>query len=316
MSVYDELKGFSDMGESLLDTQLRANLISYFNWSLLNKGNFHNVRIPATGQYGGDKSILQYNADKRYQPGQVWQAFRNNWVWESGLYTQTQPIQVSGVYVDGTFHPLSETGAYAHYVDYTRGRIIFRTPISKTSTVKAEYSYKVINVVDAGEVTFIKELQTGSFRLDSSTFSSPSSGQYALAPDNKIQTPALAIEVTTAMSFKPYQLGGGQYTRTKVIAHIIADNEKQASHMAMVVAMQNSKGILTFDVNKISDANLAPLDQNGSIAPGALTHPQMVAGYEWRKLNIEDMSPPEGQWLNTVYYVPVSFKAEVILNNI
>ncbi len=256
MAVYDELKGFSDMGESLLDTQLRANLISYFNWSFLNKGNFHNVRIPTSGQYGGvDKSQLQYNEDKRYQKGQVWQAFRNNWVWESGLYTQTQPIQVSGVYVNGTFHPLGETGTYAHYVDYTRGRIIFRNPIPKTSIVKAEYSYKIVNVVDAGEVSFIRELQTGSFRLDSSTFSSPSSGEYALAPDNKIQTPALAIEVTTAMSFKPYQLGGGQYTKTKVIAHVIADNEKQAGHIAMMVAMQNSKGILTFDVNKISEAN-------------------------------------------------------------
>lgn len=316
MSVYTELKGFSNIGENLLDDQLRANLISYFNWSLLNKGNFHNVRIPASGQYGGSKETLSLIKDERYTNGQVWQAFRNNWVWESGLTCSTQPIAISGVYVNGTFYSSATSGTYSHYIDYPRGRVVFNTAIPTTSVVKAEYSYKYINVTDANEVPFIRQLQNGSFRLDSSTFASASSGEYAISPDKKIQTPAIAIDVTSNVTFEPYQLGGGQYTRTKVICHVMADSEKTATKIATILAMQNEKGIYTFDVNQISNNNLSPLNYRGSIASGALTHPQMVDRFTWRKLGITKVTPQEGAWLDSIYYVPVSFRAEVILNNI
>jgi len=316
MSVYTELKGFSSIGENLLDDQLRANIISYFNWSLLNKGNFHNVTIPSSGQYGGNKEKLQLVKDERYSSGQVWQGFRNNWVWESGVGTALQPISISGVYVNNTFYPSSTSGTYSHYIDYPRGRVVFNSPIATTSIVKAEYSYKYINVVDANEVPFLRELQTGSFRLDSSTFASASSGEYAISPDKKIQTPAIAVEVTSATTYQPYQFGGGQYTRTKVICHVMADSDKTATKIATIIGMQNEKAVETFDVNQISNNNLSPLNYQGSIASGAMTHPQMVERYTWRKLGLTDMRPQEGSWLNTIYYVPVSFKAEVILNNI
>ena len=314
--MFTDLKGFSDLGENLLDDQLRANLISFFDWGLLNKGNFYNVYIPSSGQYGGDKSKLQHVKDERYSAGQVWQGFRNNWVWESGLSTSVQPIRISGVYVNNTFYSSSTSGAFSHYIDYPRGRVIFNSPIATTSTVKAEYSYKYVNVCDANDVTFLKELQTGSFRLDSPMFSSAYSGNFAISPDKKIQTPLMAVEVTSASTFRPYQLGGGQYCTTKIILHVLTDNSKSATKLAMIASMQSAGGFVMFDVNEVSRLNRAPLTYLGSIASGALTHPQMVQNFEWKKLFIENMTSQEGTWLDTVYHVPVSFKAEVILNDI
>lgn len=313
---YSDLKGFSDFGDNMLDDQLRANLISFFNWGLLNRGTFNNVTIPTSGQYGGDKCILKYRHDKRYTDGQVWQGFRSNWVSEAGVHWSGAPISISGVYVNNTFYPSSTSGAYAHYIDYPRGRVIFNSAISTSSVVKAEYSYKHINVIDADEVPFLRALQSNSFELDSIMYGSPSSGDYSLSPDVRIQLPAIAVEVTSDMRFRPYQVGGGQYVSTKVLFHVIAENQKQATKIATIISTQNDKAIDTFDVNQISKYNLAPLTYKGSIASGALNHEEMVNTYKWKKLVIKDMQPVDGQWLDTVFYVPVKFRAEIILNNI
>jgi len=313
---FSELKGFSDLSENLLDDQLRANIISFLDWGFICKGNFNNVRIPTSGLYGGNEEVLKPVKDPRFTQGQVWQAYRNNWVWQSGLPSATQPIPISGVYINSTFYPSNTSGAYAHYVDYPRGRIVFNTAISTSATVKVEYSHKMVNIVDADETPFIREIQNGSFRLDSAAFQSLASGDYAILPDSKIQTPLVAVEVTSDTRFSPYALGGGQYTRTKVLCHIMADDARLAKKIATAIAIQNEKAINTFDVNEVSSNNKAPLTYKGSIAPGALNHPDMVTTYEWKKLCITNVNSQEGTWLDSVYYIPVSFTAEVILNNI
>ena len=313
---FSELKCFSDFSDNLLDDQLRGNLLSFFDWGFINKKAFHNVTIPASGLYGGNKELLKPFKDSRYRDGQVWRSFRSNWVWQSGLSTTEQPIRCSGVWVNNVFCPTSGVGPYSHYIDYVRGGIVFNTPIPTNSVVKAEYSYKFITLVDADEVPFVRQLQNDSFRLDSNFFSSLASGDYAILPDTRLQLPLVALEVTSDVRYAPYQLGGSQYTRTKVIAHVISDEPKIAKKIAMAISNQNEKAINTFDVNKITEGNLSPLNYKGSINDGALTHPDMVNQYEWKKLCITDMQSQEGSFLTTVYYVPVSFRAEVILNNI
>lgn len=316
MSSFSELKGFENLGENLLDDQLRANLISFLDWGFLNKGNFHNVYIPASGMYGGNKEVLKPFKDPRFASGSVWQAFRGNWVWQSGLTCPTQPVAYSGVFVNGQFQPASGVGPYSHYVDYPRGRVVFNNPIPLTSVVKAEYSYKSVSIVEANEVPFLREVQTGSFRLDSPAFLSLASGDYAIIPDKRLQTPFIAVEVTADVRFAPYALGGGQYTRTKVICHVMTDDEKMAKKIATAITYQNEKAINTFDVNQISQNNLSPLTYKGSIATGALTHPEMVNQFEWKKLCFIDSGAGDGLWLDSIYYIPTSFRAEVIVNNI
>lgn len=311
---FTELKGFGHLGENLVDDHLRANLISFLDWGFLQKHNFHNVTIPSSGQYGGSKHKLELVKDPRYTAGQVFQANRGNWVWQSGL--NIPAIQVSGVNVNGTFYPLTTTGAYSHYVDYPNGRIIFNSAISTTATVTAEYSPKIVNVVDANEVGFIRQLQEGSFRLDDANFANPSSGNWAITPENRLQLPLIAVEVTGAKSYEPMMIGGGQYIRSKVVFHVLSENEKLTSHIATIIGMQNDKTNSTFDVNEISERNLSPLNYRGSIASGALTYPQMVDAYPGKKISIIETNSSDGQWLNNIYYIPVSCKAEVSVPNI
>lgn len=311
---FTDLKGIDSYGENLVDDHIRANLISFFDWGFINKNAFHNVTIPTSGQYGGSKHKLELTNDPRYTNGQVWQAFRGNWVWQSGL--TTNPIPFSGVNVGGVFRPLSGVGPYSHYVDYPNGRVIFNTAISETSNVTAEYSYKLVNVVDAYQTKFFRDLQENSFRLDSPEFTNPSSGNWAVTPENRLQLPAVAVEVTNAKKYTPLQIGGGQIVKTKVIFHVLSESDKQASHIATIIGMQNEKTNNTFNVNSVSQGNRSPLDYRGSIASGALTHPQMVDAFNYRKISIIDMNSQEGQWLNNVFYIPVSFNAEVRLPNI
>lgn len=313
---YTELKGFSYFNDNVLDDQLRANLLSFFTWGFLNKSAYQNVRIPTSGQYGEDKSRLQLVKDERYTYGKVWQAFKTNLVWESGVNTPTQPIQVSGVYVDNIFRPLSGVGPHSHQVDYNTGRVVFNSAISTSSSVKMEYSYRDVQIRDSQEVPFIRQLQTGSFRLDQANFNQSDKGDTFVNPENKIQSPCVVFEVTSNVRFRPYQVGGGQYARTKVIAHVMSDNDRLGTKIASMLSMQNEKAIETFDVSEIAKQNLSPLDSKGSIRAGALTHPQMVEQYRWKKMILNGMEPVEGQWLSDIFYIPVKFYAEVILNNI
>lgn len=307
-------KGFNGVGESVIDDHLRANLISFFDWGFLENKNYENVRIPSSGQYGGSKHKLELTKDPRYSNGCVWQANRSNWVWQSGLPHTS--IQVSGVNVNNTFYPLNTSGAYSHYVDYKNGRIIFNSPISTSATVTAEYSPKNINVIDANEVSFFKQVQDGSFRLDNPNFSNPSSGTWAITPDNRVQLPLVGVEVTSAMSLQPYQIGMGQIVNTKVVFHVAAEDPKIASRIVAQLAYQNDSTLTTFNVNSISQNNLSPLNYKGSIASGALTHPQMVNAYPNRKIYLTNFQSPEGQWINNLYYVPVEFTTQVFISNI
>lgn len=309
---FDELKGFDNIGQYLVDDQKRANIISFFDWGFLDKGNFENVRIPSSGQYGGDKHKLQLIYDPNFSKGQVWQSNRANWVWQSGL--KTPSIQTSGVYVNGTFYSTSTSGAYSHYIDYPNGRVVFNSPIPASSVVTTEYSAKYINVIDANQLNFVRELQTGSFRIENFALSNPTSGAWANL--NRIQSPVVGVEITSAQSFSPYAIGGGQYVNTKVIFHVIAEKDKIATHIATAIGMQNEKTISTFDVNLVSANNRSPLDYRGSIASGALTYPQMVNAFPGRKMWFTNMSTPEGQLINNLYYIPVSCTVQTIIPNI
>ena len=62
----NRLKGFDDVGESTLSTVIQDNMVEYFDWALLEKGNFFNISIPTTGQYGGINHNLRLVDDTRY----------------------------------------------------------------------------------------------------------------------------------------------------------------------------------------------------------------------------------------------------------
>lgn len=291
MPTHTELKGATSVNKALLNAQIETNLISFFEWGLLQLGAFGNVYINSSGHYGGNQSTLTLTKDPRYNNGQVWQGFRQNWVYESGIQAAAQPIIISGVYVNGTFYPSNTTGAYKHHVDYIRGRVVFDSAISQTAVVKAEYSYKYVTVVDA-ETPWLRQLQKNSYRLDDSHFSASASGEWAVIGENRLQLPAIIVEVESNRGFLPYQLGQGQYVNQGVNIHIIGETPFDKNQLMDIVSNQNNKTIYLYDRNVVRDSGLFPLDYRGALNSGAWNYPDLVENEAkltyWRKLTFKD----------------------------
>ena len=243
------LKGFSKIGDSTLTNDVRENIISFFDWGLLQKENFINVGIPSSGYYGGNEHQLRLVNDPRYTSGQVWEGFRQNWVWESGVTTGFDaPLVgtdnanpgVSGVYVDDTFHAVTEVGTYAHHINHPLGRVVFNSPIATTSVVTCAYSYKYINVTQSNGLPWFTEIQKRSERVENPQFHT-ASGDWSQLSQNRLQLPALGVEVINNRSFRGYQLGGSSYVYTDVLFHCVSEDAYIRDNLLDIVTYQNGK---------------------------------------------------------------------------
>ena len=112
-------KGVTSIQKDNLTNNLLLGTQDFLSWGFLNIGGFQNItRSPAvSGSYGrtSDRFRLRNSDDPSYEEGQVWEGFRNDWVWESGFkHNDTKPIPVSGVWVDGYFYSPSDA-TYSHF---------------------------------------------------------------------------------------------------------------------------------------------------------------------------------------------------------
>ena len=299
MASFDKLKGINDISESTLSDNLESNLITFFNWGLLGIGAFGNVVINnASGAYGGDMSFLSPVRDRNYQEGQVWQAFRQDWVWESGINYSVQPIQVSGVYVNGTFHSLASTGTFAHHVNYVLGRIVFDSPISMTSNVvQAEYSYRLFPFQSSNQ-TWFRNVQFESFRVDDTQFQQYGSGIWDVLAQDRVQLPTVVVEITPRSSMFGYELGGTTTINKDILYHVFAENPWDRQRMLDIIAYQKDKTLPLFDKNLMAAASKFPLDYRGAIASGAMCFPDLVkptgqGGFYWRAGTFVEMTTME-----------------------
>lgn len=311
------LKGFSNLGDATLTNHIRENLIQYFDYGLLEKGNFSSVNVPTTGYYGGSEHTLRLVDDPRYSYGQVWEGFKSNWVWQSGLgaLTSTDDANpgVSGVYVDSTFYPSSGVGTYAHHINHPLGRVIFDSPISTTSDVSCEYSYKHINVVKVDGLNWFTELQKNSERSEDPNFTS-GSGDYAVLADNRYQMPAIGIETGGSRRGTPYQIGGGQIFKTDFYFHCIAEDGYTRDALIDIVSLQNLHNMKTFDLNEVSSSGEFPLDYRGVPNSGAMLYPDLINTYQGTEIKLIDLNIDSVYSISSDIHVgTVKFTAETII---
>lgn len=312
------MKGISHVGKLGPTEIIRDNLIDFFDWGLTDNGGYFNINIPKSGAYGGDYHRLRPVIDTRYTNGQVWEGFRKNWVWESGLSTATAPIRVSGVNVNGAFKPSSGV-AYPHHVDYPLGRIVFDTAIPNSSVVTAEYSTKFAQVFNLNDVPGLRQVQYGSFKIDDGTFFS-TSGNWTLPSQNRVQMPAVGIAIGGVESYRPLQIGGGQWKINTVFAYIFSEDESIGLRLADYISQQKEKVINLYDENLMNTNNRISINSNGSIATGAKTYYELVqpssdGGYAYKTLYFKDSEVLAAQWINAnLYYSVVKFTTEISLD--
>lgn len=326
MTIYYPLKGFNSIHDDIFNNNVQDSLIEYLDWALLDKGNYFNVTKGELSPNGQDMSKLRMSSNDAYVSGQVWEGFRANWVWQSGVSgvdmeapivgTNIEKPGISGVYIDDQFEPTSGVGQYSHYVDYFNGRVVFDNALPTGTTVQAEYSYKYINVVYANNVPWLREIQTKT-QQPISSFYKQSTGAWDIPPESRLQLPAIAIEVVPTRKFKGYQLGGGQWVYTDILAHCIAEDEMTRNKLVDIISFQNDKIVYNIDSNALNSNDAYPLDQNGSPNPSALLYPEILKKYvknEFRIMNTTvegmDMLSPD------LFGGIVRFTTEGIISNI
>ena len=300
------LKGFDSVFSSSTNNELQDNLIEFFDWGLLKKGNYFNVDLNEQSMDGEDYSKLRMSDNPHFSAGKAWEGFRKNWIWQSGITSSagdpaplvgTDPLipGISGVYVDSTFYPSDTTGAYAHKVDYFNGRVVFDNPIPTGSLVQAEFSYRYINVVYANNLPFIRELQYRSLE-------DAEPNEDLVPAEMRVQLPAIAIEIVPRRTFKGYAIGGGQYVYTDVLFHCLAENEFTRNQLVDIVSFQNDKTVVLFDSNSIAKSGDFPIDSYGYPLPSALRYPDLVTKHRGNRVFLQNNIVTSMNTINTNFY--------------
>lgn len=311
------LKGLNGFGDATITTHVVENLISFFDYGLVEKSGFVNVEIPTTGYYDGLDHKLTPVTDPRYSDGQVWEGFRSNWVWESGVGALTASDSaypgVSGVYINEAFYETSTSGEYSHYINHPLGRVIFDSPINTNTKVECEYSYKYVNVTRVDGLEWFKQIQQNSERSDNTNFVN-NSGEWGVLGDNRLQLPAIGIELVNSRRMIGYQLGGGQTIFTDFLFHCVAEDSYTRDHLMDIVSLQNDKVLSAYDLNNISSNNAFPLDYRGVPVSGALRYPDLISTYPGNNIRLVEASIDSVYSLTpNVHVGTVRFKTEVIV---
>ena len=318
------LKGFNSVQDTTLNNEIQDNMVEFFDWALLKKGNYFNVTLGETAPNGYDYSKLRLSSDERFTAGTCWEGVRNNWVWQSGVNNSPAPLVgtnntkpgISGVYVDDTFYPTTTTGDYAHHVDYFNGRVLFDSPIPTGSKVQVEHSYKWINIVYANSVPWLREVQYRSYDINGEFFQ-PAKGDWDMPPEARLQLPAIAIEIVPRRTITGYQLGGGSYVDTDVLFHCLAEDEMTRNKLVDIVSLQNDKTFYAFNSNSIAASGDFPLDYKGSPVSGAMNFEELVLKHYGPDIRLKNSSVQGMDVINSNFCAGiVKLTAEVIKTNV
>jgi hypothetical protein len=287
MPDYTQLKGVGDITDQLLAESLQENLLEFFDWACLEAGGFVNVSVPTPGvpdAYGDDNLVPVQ--EQGVPDGTIWQTPRSQWVYATGLPTDTPPTIASGVYVGGAFYPSSGTdGTYQHYLDYPNGRVVFSSPIPTTSVVQAEYSYRWVNWYEQ-DTTWFRDVVFDAFAINDQP-QVYESGITTLLNNNRVQLPAVIIETVMNRRQRPLMLGNSsQWVEQDFLFHILSERSDQRNNLMDVVSLQKDKPLFLYDVNARRRAGDFATDWRGSPVPGAKMYPDLVSlppsGYRWK----------------------------------
>lgn len=317
---YEQFDAVTHWRKDALSDNVGYGVSSWLKWAFLQVGGFENVQYSqASGLYGGHPAILRPVSDPNFNDGQVWESMSSDWVWETGIPYDTQPIQYSGVYIDGHFKEPDDVVSN-HYVDYPRGRIVFDSAINTSSDVRCSYSFRMPTVAPAKE-SWMQELLYGSLDVYRSDFNVFGSGSHNQLSESRRQMPTIGVEVSDRQRSTPYQLGGGQYVYQDVIFYILTEREEYRDRIFNILNNQNDKVIYLPHVSAMKDSGNFPpdIDVTGQKVDNILQYPEIVGedGFRWSRVKFINT---HGQKMRTIndwlYRAEVRTTCEIIIENI
>lgn len=283
-----KFKGVNNIAQDLLLNILEANFKMYFDWAFLHIGAWFDINI-------GDNTIYNINKhskllpvdDPSYANGQVWQGIRKDWVWETGtFYNNASPIAINSVKVNNV--SINQTN---FIVNYPLGRIIFNNPISLSSNVELEYSYRFVQVHRSSENPWFNVLQFSSFNTSNQDIQQQDNGEWSIGGHHRIQLPCIIIDPVARSRSRPYEIGNGLLWLEQDIAfYILAENKNDRNKLLDILRLQQDVTLQLFDTNQLAQNDNYPLDYNGNIKDNPLMYPDIISLYPWRKCLIKNIS--------------------------
>ena len=311
---YTRLNKFvSQIGETLLMSQIESNFKTYLDWGLLGIGGFSNVSIPTSGAYGGTFDRLRLVDDPSYALGQVWEGARKDWVWETGVEYSTQPTELTGVYVNNTLYGTGDA-TYGHHYNYPLGRVVFDSAIDQNSSVQMNYSYRNVQTYIADQAPWWDELQYGSLRVDDPTLYDVGSGNWQILSNHRVQLPAVVIEAVPRRTFRPYEMGTvGHYVYQDILFHILAESRWWRNQLLDIISLEKDRTIWMYDNNEVASATGYPLDYRGMVVPNPTMYSEMVSSYRFKKARYFNMGVTEMSSTSRLHQGTVRATLEVIM---
>ena len=309
------LKTVTNFGKSLLMDKLEYNLKTWLDWALLSVGAWNDVEIPNSTSFGGDMSRLRLTDDPNYTSGKVWEGVRKDWAWETDIDYggSNNPISPAIIYVDNVVTNPS-------FINYSLGRVVFSSALTSSNVVKAEHSYRSVQVYVADECPWWNELQYGSFRADDPHFQQTETGSWSIGSHHRIQMPTIVLECVPRSTCKGAQLGdGSMWVEQDILLHIMAESRSSRNQLVDILRGQFDNTIPLFDSDLMAQDGVFPLDENGDIVDSSLIYPALVDrddGYRWQLCKIIKTEVAEVQAFNSkLYQATVRWTCEVFLDD-
>ena len=291
--------------DSTISNILLDNFVCFYDWGFLDRGSFYNINISQSDIYGGRKDVLRAADDPNLQYGRVWESYRKNWVWESGVSVDgTEPIEISGVFVNETFYATGNT-TNPYYIDYPNGRVVFDSNQPSGATVQLEYSHKWLEVVPAEGIPFFRQIQQNSFRNEAG-FQVVNSGGWAQLGETRLQLPALAIEVNPPRNLQPYALGGGQWVNNDIVFYAITENYWEAQNIIDIIMYQNDRDVPCFNPTAVAISGTFPFNYRNELNENAIPsgmYPNMAEDFLWRDVYVYDSQASDITQLSPDLYI-------------
>lgn len=306
-------KAITNVHYDQYNANLLYGLMGFLRHASLEAGAFQNISYSnASGILGGDFSRMRLVADPNYTDGQVWEAFRGDWIWETG--TALSPSINSGVFVNDVWSNTStDTGDNAHYVDFPRGRAVFTTAISTSSVVKASFAHRVPSIVKASD-NWLRELMFDSVHVERSDFLSSSSGMWDQPYDVRRQLPIVGISLVNRRGFEPYELGSAQWVHQAVDIYVVSQDNNFVNQWIDILTMQNDRTVWLPNRKLMQEDATYPqdLDFRGVPVSGAKPYPQLIqptgeGGFGWTNAIWEDTTAekidglPDGMYAAAIH---------------
>lgn len=278
-----QFKSINSISEDLLLNILESNFKSFLDWSFLKIGGWLDAEASNNTLYGGWPTYkLIPVEDPSYTDGQVWQGFRKDWVYENSIvYNGTSPKTITSVTVNGSGIAYS-SGSYI--INYPLGRIIFYNPISPSSTVYLDHSYRMVQTYRANDAPWFKLLQYMSYNTNNPDLQQVGEGEWAIGANHRVQMPCIVIESLSRSRSRPREIGSaGLILEQDIMFHIISDTKNDRNKLLDILRLQQDLNHWLYNTNDLAQDDNYPLDYNGDLKAGALTYPDILDQYKWRK---------------------------------